>query len=368
MPPKKQIDDIDKYKTKSRVGAYNPEEYTEPRRKYEFSDSNNNNPWIEFAKQYALEHNMTLGCAVRNRECRLEYNRRYKIKKSITNVPPQLQDWVKHSKAAAKQENNCMSCQFTNKLNQKRYKEGDIAVEARKTPAKSLSVADLEQKLERLISEYKDVASGRVSGNLKSIDANIIRTRILLDERENEYLSNPVEEDDEDEYEGRYQNIGIKEKKKPKHHRTPEQLEDIQEELRIKEDELKTTVDALKNKDYNFSPKKLQRIKDHAKELRKSITQLKNILYANYIMKRKPRQKKGGAIGETARLGHPGSIQDSPLRSSSQIPTPPRGYNDAFVSDISTEPKRRGKLNGYGRISDRRNMSMFKNDACVIPM
>ena len=86
-------------------------------------------------------------------------------------------------------------------------------------------------------------------------------------------------------------------------------------------------------------------------------------------MKRKPRQKKGGgAIGETARLGHPGSIPDSPLRSSSQIPTPPRGYNDAFVSDISTEPKRRGKLNGYGRISDRRNMSMFKNDACVIPM
>ena len=362
----KTIHEIEAYKTKKRVGAYNPEEYTEPRRKYEFSESNNDNPWIAFAKQYALDNNMTLGCAIRDRNARLEYNRRYKVKKSIKNVPPQLQDWVKHSKAAAKQENNCMSCQFTNKSNQKQYREGEHAVEPRKSPAKVLTVEELEDKLDRLIEEYKDVASGRASGNLKSIDANIIRTRILLDEREHEYLKNP--DADEDEYEGRYENIGVKEKKKPKHHRTPQELERIQEELRVKEDELITTVDASKNKEYNFSQKSLQRIKDHAKQLRKSITQLKNILYANNIMVRKPRQKKGGAIGETARLGHPGLIPETGLRNASQIPTPPRGYNDAFGSDISTEPKRRGKLTGYGRISDRRNMSMFKNDASLIPM
>ena len=251
---------------------------------------------------------------------------------------------------------------------EKKYREKDYAVEPRKTPAKSLSVEELEDKLDRLIEEYKDVASGRTSGNLKSIDANIIRTRILLDQRESEYLSRPVAEEDEDEYEGRYQNIGVKEKKKPKHLRTPRELEIIQEELKVKEDELKTTVDASKNKEYNFSEKKLQRIKDHRNQLRKSITQLKNILYANNIMVRKPRQKKGGAIGETARLGRPASIPESPLRSSSQIPTPPRGYNDAFSSELHSEPKRSGKLDGYGRISNRRNMSLFKNDSCVIPM
>lgn len=361
----KSIQEIEAYKTKSRVGAYNPEDYTPPRRAHDYS-SGRHNPWIEFAKQYAIDHDMTLGCVIRDRNARLEYNTKHKVKKSIKNVPPQLQDWVRHSKAAAKQENNCMSCQFTNKSNQKRYREGDHAVEPRKSPAKSYTVADLEEKLDRLIEEYKDVAQGRKSGNLKSIDANIIRTRILLDEREHEYLKNP--DADEDEYEGRFEGVGEKEKKKPKHFRTPEQLEDIQEELRIKEDELKTTVDALKNKDYNFNPKSLQRIKDHATQLRKSITQLKNLLYSNNIMKRPQRQKKGGAIGETARLGHPGLIPESGLRNASQIPTPPRGYNDAFGDEIHSQPKRKGKLTGFGRISNTRVGNLFKVDASLIPM
>ena len=239
----KTIEEIEAYKTKKRVGAYDPEDF-------KGTDSwvqrgNTNNPWIEFARHWGQERNMTLGCAIRNRECRLEYNTKHKVKKSIKNVPPQLQAWVRHSKANARKDNLTTSCCFNNLANQESYHEGNIAVEPRKTPAKTLSVEELEEKLDRLIEEYKDVKSGRIAGNLKSIDANIIRTRILLDERENEYLKNPKglsPEDEDEENEGRYKKL-----RTTKYDRTSVEVPILQKELDAMIEEYNTINMILKN-------------------------------------------------------------------------------------------------------------------------
>lgn len=381
--PKTPEEMVDKYKLKNRVGAYNPEDFTPPKRKYEMTDGNNGNPWISFAKKWALDHDMTMGCAVRNKECRLEYNTKYKVKKNVKNAPPQLQKWVKHTKANAKATNNCVSCEFTNIKNQEDYHQGEIAVAPRKTPAKTLSVADLEEKLDRLLEEYKQVTRGEAVGNLKAIDANIIRTRKLLDEREHAYQSNPrgrdrddEDDEDDDEYEGRFEGIGQKEKKKPKHHLEPNEIEAVQRVLEKREKELADTVEAYTEDAELHKPKNIKRFKEHAKELKKEITQLKNLLYKNNVLMRppakprKPRQKKGGSMMtvETQRLGHPEGIQNTDLRNASQIPVPSQNYNAPFSNIPMGEPQRRGKLSGYGRISDKRNMSLFKNDASVIPM
>ena len=369
----KSNEDIEKYRTKPRIGEYNPDNYNVPNRD-NVSDANNDNPWIAFAKQWAEDHNMTMGCAIRDRNARLEYNTKYKIKKSIKNAPKQLQAWLRHSKAAAKQNNNCMSCQFTNKSNQKNYKEGEHATEPRKSPAKISSIEETLDKLNRLIEEYKLVNSGQAKGNLKSIDANIIATRILLDEKEREYQKHPKGHDsvDDDENQGRYEGIGAKEPKPHKLFRTAPELDKLQTNLKDLEDELDETVNAYKYNADRFSENKLLRIKNRATELKKQITQVKNILYHNNIMQkpiRKARAKKGGSLMtvETARLGHPERIQETGLRQASSIPVPPSTYYNPFTS-VATEPKPSKKLSGYGRISDKRQTTAFKADSVAFPM
>jgi len=371
----KSNEDIEKYRTKPRIGEYNPDNYNVPNRD-NVSDANNDNPWIAFAKQWAEDHNMTMGCAIRDRNARLEYNTKYKIKKSIKNAPKQLQAWLRHSKAAAKQNNNCMSCQFTNKSNQKNYKEGEHATEPRKSPAKISSIEETLDKLNRLIEEYKLVNSGQAKGNLKSIDANIIATRILLDEKEREYQKHPKGADfadkEDEENQGRYEGIGAKEPKPHKLFRTAPELDKLQTNLKDLEDELDETVNAYKYNADRFSENKLLRIKNRATELKKQITQVKNILYHNNIMQkpiRKARAKKGGSLMtvETARLGHPERIQETGLRQASSIPVPPSTYYNPFTS-VATEPKPSKKLSGYGRISDKRQTTAFKADSVAFPM
>lgn len=368
----KSNEDIEKYRTKKRVGEYNPEEYNPVLKRPPVQKTTN--AWIEFARQWALDHNITLGCAVRDRNARLEYNTKYKIKKSIKNVPQQLQNWVKHSKASAQKTNNCMSCQFKNKSNSDNYRSGNLETAPRKSPAKISSIEETLDKLNRLIDEYKLVNSGQAKGNLKSIDANIIATRILLDEKEREFQKHPKGQEsvDDDEHEGRYKNIGAKQPKPHKLHRYPAELDNIQKQLKEMEDELDETVNAYKFNADRFSPNKLIRIKDRATELKKQITQVKNILYHNNIMikpVRKPRIKKGGSMMtvETARLGHPEKIQETGLRQASSIPVPPSNYYNSFTS-VATEPKSSKKLSGYGRISDKRQTSAFKVDSVAFPM
>ena len=86
-------------------------------------DDDNHNPWIRFARDFAEKHNITLGCAIRNKDARLEYNSKYKVKKSINSVPKQLQKWVRHSKATAEKSKKSLSCAFSNTGNQDNYKE-----------------------------------------------------------------------------------------------------------------------------------------------------------------------------------------------------------------------------------------------------
>ena len=80
---------------------------------------------------------------------------------------------------------------------------------------------------------------------------------------------------------------------------------------------------------------------------------------------------------ETSRLGLPKqrinsiSLRDLPqakVITSRKTPIPSLNYNSVFCRPLLTETKRAGKLTGYGRISTRRNMSMFKNDSVVMPM
>jgi hypothetical protein len=201
-----------------------------------------------------------------------------------------------------------------------------------------------------------------------------------LDEKEREFQKHPKgkdtdDDDDDNEHEGRYQNIGAKEPKphKPhKLHRYPAELDNIQKQLEEMEDELDETVNAYKFNSDRFSPNKLIRIKDRAIELKKQITQVKNILYHNNIMKkpiRKTRQVKGGSMMtvETARLGHPEKIQETRLPQGSSLPIPPTNYYNPFTS-VATEPKPSKKLSGYGRISDKRQTSAFKVDSVAFPM
>lgn len=372
MPPKKAPKDIDEYKTKGRVGEYDPEEFEG--KNYEAGyDVHNRNGWINFARDFAEEHGITLGCAIRDKRCRLEYNTKYKVKHSIKNVPIQLQAWVRHSKNVAKKEHLTTSCAFNNKSNQASYHSGQLAEAPRKTPAKTLSVAELEQKLDRLIEEYKEVESGRAVGNLKSIDANIIRTRILLDERENEFLKNPsgLEPDDDDPLnEGRYFSY-----KQTKYDRPTVELNILKKNLELMKEELQQTADAYRSykrrKGEDARPMTLYKLASHATDLKKQIKQVTKTIKSNDTnidMVRKAKQ--GGSLMtlETARLGKPEKIQERDLRSASQIPTPSQNYNQPFGGSMCCAPKRKGKLSGYGRISDRRNIGLFQNDACLIPM
>jgi hypothetical protein len=296
-------------------------------------------------------------------------------------VPPQLKDWVRHSKATARHNKTSTSCIFNNKANQESYHAKDFAEPPRKTPAKTLTVAELEDKLDRLIEEYKSVESGRAVGNLKSIDANIIRTRILLDERENEFLKNPsgLDQDDDDPLnEGRYMAY-----KQTKLDRPELEVNILKKNLELMKEELQQTADAYRSykmrKGEDARPMTLYRLAAHATDLKKQIKQVTKIIKSNDNSIAMVKQAKknaravrrvGGSLMtvETARLGHPEKIQDRDLRSASQIPTPSQNYNQPFGGSMCGEPNKKGKLTGYGRISDRRNIGLFQNDACVFNM
>ena len=71
---------------------------------------------------------------------------------------------------------------------------------------------------------------------------------------------------------------------------------------------------------------------------------------------------------ETSRLGLPKQRIKPTVITSRKTPIPSLNYNSVFCRPLLTETKRAGKLTGYGRISTRRNMSMFKNDSVVMPM
>ena len=151
-----------------------------------------NNPWIEFAREFAKARGITLGCAIRNKDARLEYNSKYKVKHSIKNVPKQLQKWVKHSVATAKKDKNNLSCCFSNPENQLDYRSGNLAVPAKKTPARVASIPEMKEKLDGLYKELDDIQKKKVTGNIASVKANISRVEALLDEKMDAYLKNPT--------------------------------------------------------------------------------------------------------------------------------------------------------------------------------
>ncbi len=74
------------------------------------------------------------------------------------------------------------------------------------------------------------------------------------------------------------------------------------------------------------------------------------------------------AVPQTSRLGLPNQKILSKVISSKKSPIPSSNYNNVFCRPLSTSSKRAGKLTGYGRISTRRDTTMFKNDSCVLPM
>ena len=204
MPPKKFRDvgnpnKIQELIDRPRVGSHNYEDYPLARETNPTQPKERKlNPWIEFARKYANAHGITLGCAIKNKECRLDY---HDSKPDKRPVPKQLQDWVEHNKALSAKTNNTLACCVSNVKSQKQYHTEEKERPLRKSPAKVLTVAELEQKLNRLHTEYKQP---NTPAKLKSIDANIIRTRILLDKLEHKEirkgrLGKKVRDDDSDE-------------------------------------------------------------------------------------------------------------------------------------------------------------------------
>ena len=74
------------------------------------------------------------------------------------------------------------------------------------------------------------------------------------------------------------------------------------------------------------------------------------------------------AVPQTSRLGLPKKEIKSKVINSIKSPIPSANYNNVFARPISNSSKRAGKLTGYGRISDKRNMSLFHNESVVMPM
>ena len=188
MPPKKFRDvgnpnKIQELIDRPRVGSHNYEDYPLARETNPTQPKERKlNAWIEFARHYANTHGITLGCAIKNKECRLDY---HDSKPEKRPVPKQLQDWVEHNKALSAKTNNTLACCVSNVKSQKQYHTEEKERPLRKSPAKVLTVAELEQKLNRLHTEYKQP---NTPAKLKSIDANIIRTRILLDKLEHKEI------------------------------------------------------------------------------------------------------------------------------------------------------------------------------------
>ena len=74
-------------------------------------------------------------------------------------------------------------------------------------------------------------------------------------------------------------------------------------------------------------------------------------------------------VSQTSRLGLPNQKILSKVISSKKTPIPSSNYNNVFCRPLTSNLKRGGgKLIGYGRISSRRDTSMFRNDSCVMPM
>ena len=86
------------------------------------------------------------------------------------------------------------------------------------------------------------------------------------------------------------------------------------------------------------------------------------------------------AVPQTSRLGLPNQKILSKVISSKKSPIPSSNYNNVFCRPFGgsspqrlevgrkNSSKRAGKLTGYGRISTRRDTTMFKNDSCILPM
>ena len=336
-------------------------------------DDDNHNPWIRFARDFAEKHNITLGCAIRNKDARLEYNSKYKVKKSINNVPKQLQKWVRHSKATAEKSKKSLSCAFSNTGNQDNYKEGNITQEPKKSPARVASISEMEQKLEDLYKERDAIQSGRLKASMPSVKANISRVEALLEDKTNEYLKNPTPDASTE----RYQNLSAKPKKiKPVKYSLSYSVGDLD----TLEKELDLTRIKSKSKGI-YTNKELEELKNHSKMLVSLRTKIKNHLYSIGEMTkpvRKPRVKKVGgshkeigvsefATDETARLGHPGKIQSVSLRNNSQTPVPSADYNKDY-SEVIKQVRPSRKFKGFGRVSDSRRGLMVDQNECRFEM
>lgn len=322
-----------------------------------------NNPWIEFAREFAKARGITLGCAIKNKDARLEYNSKYKVKHSIKNVPKQLQKWVKHSVATAKKDKNNLSCCFSNPENQLDYRSGNLAVPAKKSPAKVASIPEMKEKLDGLYKELDDIQKKKVTGNIASVKANISRVEALLDEKMDAYLKNPTP----DQETSRYKDLSAKKQKKVPLDYSIDDLEKL-------EDELSRTVTKYKKDKGLYSNQELDMLQQHAKMLRSQRIKIKNALYKKDVLERpvkKPRAKKmsGGNLvtDETARLGHPGDIEEHSLDRGSQQPLPPADYNHDFGEVVRVAKKSR-KFTGFGMVSDARRGLMFDQDEQRLPM
>lgn len=352
----------------------------------ELGDDNNHNPWIMFARDFAEKHGITLGCAIRNKDARLEYNSKYKVKRSINNVPKQLRTWVRHSKSNAQKSKNNLSCEFSSEGNQESYREGNISQEPKKSPARVASIDELKKKLDGLYAEKDRIESGKQpKTTYASVKANISRVEALLDEKTNEYLKNPTP----DAVTRRYKNLSAKKKKTSS---AKEPVDYSVGDLEKLEDELALTREKSKSKGI-YTNREFEELKQHAKMLVSLRTKIKNRLYATGELEKPPkkvratsseaglaserRKKTGGShseIGvsefstdETARLGHPGKIDAYSLDNHSQIPIPPADYNQDYSELVRTvRPSR--KFKGFGRISDGRRGLLFNADECRFEM
>ena len=74
------------------------------------------------------------------------------------------------------------------------------------------------------------------------------------------------------------------------------------------------------------------------------------------------------AVPQTSRLGLAKKEIKSKVINSIKTPIPSANYNNVFCRPLWNSSKRAGKLTGYGRISDKRNMSLFHNESVVMPM
>lgn len=352
----------------------------------ELGDDNNHNPWIMFARDFAEKHGITLGCAIRNKDARLEYNSKYKVKRSINNVPKQLRTWVRHSKSNAQKSKNNLSCEFSSEGNQESYREGNISQEPKKSPARVASIDELKKKLDGLYAERDRIESGKQPKNTyASVKANISRVEALLDEKTNEYLKNPTP----DSQTKRYKNLSAKKKKTSS---AKEPTDYSVGDLEKLEKELDLTIRKSRDKEM-YTEEELDVLKQHIKMLRAHRIKIKNSLYNKGEMEkpvRKPRatsseaglaskkrKKVGGShseIGvsefstdETARLGHPGKIDAFSLDGHSQIPIPPADYNQDYSELIRVvRPSR--KFKGFGRVSDGRRGLLINADECRFEM